>query len=131
MPTTTPALTEEEKDEQRLAELEMKMTDLLDLLAANVTRSESVKKEKAARTRVSERENEPRPRAKAFHKHASGSVSTTCLIRDKLAHLATLKERRRIHAHLRDTEFELNRDADEAIGLMDKIWERRAHKAKE
>ena len=69
--------TEEEKDEERLREVEAKLTDLLDLLSGDVTRESADAKIKTAEDRVESTKGEPAPFLRVFHDHGGKKIKTT------------------------------------------------------
>jgi hypothetical protein len=71
--------TQEEKDEARLREIDSKITDLVDLLHAGVTRASADAKvdEHRTRERASRAKGEPRSLQKVFHDHGGKRIATT------------------------------------------------------
>ena len=69
--------TQEEKDEERMRELEAKITDLTDLLSGGATREKSEQMIGDARARVQSSKGEPRPFLKVYHDHGGKRIPTT------------------------------------------------------
>lgn len=69
--------TQEEKDEERMREIEEKITDLIELLNAGTTRDAADDKINHARERVKSGKGEPRPLLKVFHEHKGKKIPTT------------------------------------------------------
>jgi hypothetical protein len=69
--------TQEEKDEERLREIEERMTDLIDLLSEGVTRESADARVGEHRERVKSGKGEPRPLLKVFHDHGGKRIATT------------------------------------------------------
>jgi len=69
--------TQEEKDEQRLREIEERVTDLIELLNEGTTREAADDKIGHARERVKSGKGEPRPLLKVYHEHKGKKISTT------------------------------------------------------
>lgn len=69
--------TEEEKDEERLREIEEKVIDLVELLSGGTTRDSADAKILEARDRVKSGHGEPRPLLKVYHEHKGKKIPTT------------------------------------------------------
>lgn len=69
--------TQEEKDEQRLREIEERVTDLIELLNSGTTRESADAKIEEHRERVKSGKGEPRPLLKVYHEHKGKKIPTT------------------------------------------------------
>lgn len=69
--------TQEEKDEERLREIEERMTDLIELLNTGTTRDSADAKIEEHRERVKSGKGEPRPLLKVYHEHKGKKIPTT------------------------------------------------------
>ena len=69
--------TQEEKDEERMREIEAKITDLVDLLSDGVSRESADLKIGDAQARVASAKGEPRPLLKVYHDHGGKRIPTT------------------------------------------------------
>ena len=69
--------TQEEKDEERLREIEAKITDLVELLHTGTTRDSADSKVDEHRERVKSGKGEPRPLLRVFHDHGGKRIATT------------------------------------------------------
>jgi len=80
--------TQEEKDEERLREIEERMTDLIELLNTGTTRESADAKIDEHRERVKSGKGEPRPLLKVYHEHKGKKIPTTrrtqAMLEDKL-----------------------------------------------
>lgn len=69
--------TQEEKDEERLREIEAKIADLVELIHAGTTRDSADSKVGEHRERVKSGKGEPRPLLKVYHDHGGKRIATT------------------------------------------------------
>ena len=69
--------TQEEKDEERMREIEAKITDLVDLLSDGVSRESADQRIGDAQARVASAKGEPRPLLKVYHDHGGKRIPTT------------------------------------------------------
>jgi hypothetical protein len=69
--------TQEEKDEERLREIEAKIADLVELIHTGTTRDSADSKIKEHSGRVESCRGEPRPLTRVFHDHGGKRIATT------------------------------------------------------
>jgi hypothetical protein len=69
--------TQEEKDEERMREIEASIADLTDLMSGGVTRESAEQRMGDARERVESTKGEPRPFLKVYHDHGGKRIPTT------------------------------------------------------
>jgi hypothetical protein len=69
--------TQEEKDEERLRELEAKIADLVELIHTGTTRDSADVEVDDHRDRVKSGKGEPRPLLRVFHDHGGKRIATT------------------------------------------------------
>ena len=69
--------TQEEKDEERMREIEEKITNLIELLNTDTTRESADERVGHARERVESGKGEPRPLLKVYHEHKGKRIATT------------------------------------------------------
>ena len=69
--------TQEEKDEERLRELEAKIADIVELVHTGTTRDSADSKVDGHRDRVKSGKGEPRPLLRVFHDHGGKRIATT------------------------------------------------------
>jgi hypothetical protein len=69
--------TQEEKDEERMREIEAKIKDLVDLLSGGVSRESADQRIGDARERVKSAKGEPRPLLRVYHDHGGKRIPTT------------------------------------------------------
>jgi hypothetical protein len=69
--------TQEEKDEERLREIEAKIADLVELIHSGTTRESADVEVDDHRERVKSGKGEPRPLLRVFHDHGGKRIATT------------------------------------------------------
>lgn len=69
--------TQEEKDEERLRELEAKIADIVELAHSKTTRDSADSMVDEHRERVKSGKGEPRPLLKVYHDHGGKRIATT------------------------------------------------------
>jgi hypothetical protein len=112
--------TQEEKDEERLREIEARIEDLTDLLSGGVSRESADRKIGDARDRVNSAKGEPRPLLRVFHDHGGKRISTTRRTQSKM-HLAdALKLRIRVGKHAQDLEHALHILVREQVEILER-----------
>ena len=113
--------TQEEKDEERLREIEGRMTDLVDLLHQNATRDSADERVRTAKQRVDSGEGEARPLLRVYHDHAGGKrIPTTRRTQSKLQLADALKLRLRVGKHAQDLEHALHILAREQVEILER-----------
>jgi hypothetical protein len=116
--------TQEEKDEERLREIEERMTDLTDLLSEGVTRESADARVGEHRDRVKSGKGEPRPLLKVFHDHGGKRIATTRRTQSKMMLAEALKLRIRVGKHAQDLEHALHILVKEQVEILERQLER-------
>jgi hypothetical protein len=112
--------TQEEKDEERLREIEARLSDLTDLLQQGVTRDSADERIRTARQRVDSGQGESRPLLRVYHDVGGKRISTTRRTQSKM-HLAdALKLRIRVGKHAQDLEHALHLLVREQVEILDR-----------
>jgi hypothetical protein len=123
MPETTKPKTQEEKDEERLRELEQKIKDVVDLMQEGVDREQMDKDLDEARAHHEKhKDNE----TKAFHKHNGSSKSLVIPTKTKSALdlIEKLKKRIRLGEHALNLHEALHRAASSQIDVLERCLKR-------
>jgi len=121
--------TQEEKDEERLREIEERVTDLIELLNTGTTRDSADDRVGEARERVKSGKGEPRPLLKVFHEHKGKKIPTTRRTQSKLMLADALKMRIRVGKHAQDLEHALHILVKEQVEILERQLERVGKKA--
>lgn len=116
--------TQEEKDEERLREIEERMTDLIELLNTGTTRESADAKIEEHRERVKSGKGEPRPLLKVYHEHKGKKIPTTRRTQSKLMLADALKMRIRVGKHAQDLEHALHILVKEQVEILERQLER-------
>jgi hypothetical protein len=116
--------TQEDKDQERLMEIEQKICDLTDLLSDNVTRESADGKIDEFRERVKSGVGEPRPFLRVFHEHGGKKISTTRRTQSKMMLAEALKLRIRVGRHAQDLEHQLHILVKEQVEILERQLER-------
>jgi hypothetical protein len=116
--------TQEEKDEQRLREIEERICDLTELLSGSVTRESADAKIEEGRERIKSGKGEPRPLLKVFHEHGGKKIATTRRTQSKLMLADALKLRIRVGKHAQDLEHALHILVREQVEILERQLER-------
>ena len=115
--------TQEEKDEERLRELEAKIADLVELIHTGTTRDSADVEVDDHRDRVKSGKGEPRPLLRVFHDHGGKRIATTRRTQSKM-HLAnSLKARIRVGKHPQDLEHALHIHVREQVEILERQLE--------
>ena len=121
--------TQEEKDEERLREIEGRLTDLVDLLQQGATRDSADDRVRTARQRVDSGEGESRPLLRVYHDHAGGKrIATTRRTQSKMHLAEALKLRIRVGKHAQDLEHALHVLVREQVEILERQLARVGHK---
>lgn len=124
--------TQEEKDEERLREIEAKLTDLVDLLHQGATRNAADERVRTARQRVASGEGESRPLLRVYHDHAGGKrIPTTRRTQSKMHLAEALKLRIRVGKHAQDLEHALHILVREQVEILERQLARVGHAHKD
>ena len=116
--------TQEEKDEQRLREIEERICDLTELLSGSVTRESADDRIGESRERVKSGKGEPRPFLRVFHEHGGKKIATTRRTQSKLMLADALKLRIRVGKHAQDLEHALHILVREQVEILERQLER-------
>lgn len=116
--------TQEEKDEERLREIEAKITDLIELLHTGTTRDSADSKVSEHRERVKSGKGEPRPLLRVFHDHGGKRIATTRRTQSKMQLADSLKMRIRVGKHAQDLEHALHILVREQVEILERQLER-------
>lgn len=116
--------TQEEKDEERLREIEEKICDLTELLSGGVTRDSADDRIGESRERVKSGKGEPRPLLRVFHEHGGKKISTTRRTQSKMMLAEALKLRIRVGRHAQDLEHALHILVKEQVEILERQLER-------
>ena len=116
--------TQEEKDEERLREIEAKITDLVELLHTGTTRYSADSKVEEHRERVKSGKGEPRPLLRVFHDHGGKRIATTRRTQTKMHLAEALKLRIRVGKHAQDLEHALHILVREQVEILERQLER-------
>jgi hypothetical protein len=116
--------TQEEKDEERLREIEERMTDLIELLNTGTTRDSADAKIEEHRERVKSGKGEPRPLLKVYHEHKGKKIPTTRRTQSKLMLADALKMRIRVGKHAQDLEHALHILVKEQVEILERQLDR-------
>ena len=116
--------TQEEKDEERLREIEEKICDLTELLSQGVTRESADANIGDARERVKSGKGEPRPLLKVYHDHGGKRIATTRRTQSKMMLADHLKLRIRVGRHAQDLEHALHILVREQVEILERQLER-------
>jgi hypothetical protein len=111
---------EEERDEQRLREVEGRIADLVDLLQQGATREASDARIHTARQRVDSGAGEGRPLLRVFHDHGGKRIPTTRRTQSKLQLAEALKLRLRAGKHAQDLEHALHILVREQVEILER-----------
>jgi len=120
--------TEEEKDDDRLREIESKLEDLTDLLAQGVTRDSADTKITTARDRVASGKNESKPFLRVFHEKGGKRLQTTRRTQSKMHLAEALKLRLRVGQHAQDLEHALHVLVKEQVQILERQLARKKKK---
>jgi len=112
--------TQEEKDEERLREIEERISDLTDLLSQGVTRDSADDRAHEHRERVKSGKGEPRPLLKVFHDHGGKRIATTRRTQSKMMLAEALKLRIRVGKHAQDLEHALHILVKEQVEILER-----------
>jgi hypothetical protein len=118
--------TEEEKDEERLREVEAKLEDLVDLLSRGVTRESADQRIHTARDRVASGKGESRPLLRVFHDQGGKRLPTTRRTQSKMHLAESLKLRLRVGQHAQDLEHALHTLVKEQVQILERQLGRKA-----
>ena len=116
--------TQEEKDEERMREIEAKIVDLTELLSSGTTRDAADASIGEARERVKSGKGEPRPLLKVYHEHKGKRIATTRRTQSKLMLADALKMRIRVGRHAQDLEHALHVLVKEQVEILERQLER-------
>jgi hypothetical protein len=116
--------TQEEKDEERLREIEERICDLTELLSKGVTRDSADAEIGEARERVESGKGEPRPLLKVYHEHGGKKIATTRRTQSKMMLAHSLKLRIRVGRHAQDLEHALHILVREQVEILERQLER-------
>jgi len=112
--------TEEEKDEERLREVEAKLEDLSDLLSQGVSRESADDKIDEAKTRVASGKGESKPLLRVFHQKGGKKLPTTRRTQSKMHLAEALKLRLRVGQHAQDLEHALHLLVKEQVQILER-----------
>lgn len=112
--------TQEERDEQRLREVEGRIADIVDLLQQGATREAADARIKTARQRVDSGAGEGRPLLRVFHDHGGKRIQTTRRTQSKLHLAEALKLRLRAGKHAQDLEHALHMLVREQVEILER-----------
>lgn len=121
--------TQEEKDEERLREIEERVTDLVELLNTGTTRESADANIDEHRERVKSGKGEPRPLLKVYHEHKGKKIPTTRRTQSKLMLADSLKMRIRVGKHAQDLEHALHILVKEQVEILERKLERGGKKS--
>ena len=112
--------TQEEKDEERLREIEARIADLTDLLQQGATRESADERVRVSRQRVDSGEGESRPLLRVFHDAGGKRIATTRRTQSKMQLAESLKLRLRVGKHAQDLEHALHILVREQVEILDR-----------
>lgn len=112
--------TQEEKDEERLRELEAKITDLTELLSKGVTRESADRDVDTHRERAESCKGEKAPFLRVFHDHGGKRIATTRRTQSKMHMAEALKLRIRVGKHAKDLEHALHILVREQVEILER-----------
>ena len=120
--------TQEEKDEERLREIEARITDLTDLLQQGASRDSTDERVRTARQRVDSGEGESRPLMRVYHDAGGKRIATTRRTQSKMQLAEALKLRLRVGKHAQDLEHALHVLVREQVEILDRQLARSGRK---
>ncbi len=117
---------QEELDEERLKEIEQKLTDLIELIHAKVTRESLDKDVETHRKRVESTKGESRPYTQIYHEHGSSGkkIPTTRRTSSKMHLVDSLKMQLRVSKHPKDLEHALHILVQEQLEILERQTKR-------
>lgn len=120
--------TAEEKDEERLREVEAKIAEVTDLLASNADRDTVDRHIAGHRARVRSADAESKPRLRVFHDHGGKRIQTTRRTQAKMQLAGSLQTRLRLAQHATDLEHALHVLVQEQVEILERQLGRKSHK---
>lgn len=112
--------TQEERDVERLREVEARLSDIVDLLQRGATRESADDGVRTARQRVDSGEGEARPLLRVYHDHGGKRIATTRRTQSKMQLADALKLRMRVGGHPRDLEHALHLLVREQVEILER-----------
>ena len=120
--------TQEEKDKARLIELDTLISDVVELLAENVTRDMAAQRRVRAKLHAESSEGEQRPLLTVHHLHNGKRVPTTRRTQGEMLLVDALKLEERVGSHPRDLEHALHTYAKEQRVILERRTQEKAEK---
>ena len=112
--------TQEEKDEERMRELEAKIADLVEVLSSGTTRESADHSVSDAKDRVQTTQGEERPFLRVYHDHGGKRIPTTRRTQSKMQLADALKRRIRVGKHAQDLEHGLHILVREQVEILER-----------
>ena len=117
--------TEEEKDEERLREVEAKIAEVTDLLAGKHSRETADREIEARRARSASTRGESKPYLRVFHEHGGKKFQTTRRTQAKMQLADGLATRLRLAEHAADLEHALHVLVQEQVEILERQLKRK------
>ena len=112
--------TQEEKDEERMRELEAKIADLVEIMSSGTTRESADHSVSDAKDRVQTTQGEERPFLRVYHDHGGKRIPTTRRTQSKMQLADALKRRIRVGKHAQDLEHGLHILVREQVEILER-----------
>ena len=111
---------QEEKDEERMRELEAKIADLVEVLSSGTTRESADHSVSDAKDRVQTTQDEERPFLRVYHDHGGKRIPTTRRTQSKMQLADALRQRIRVGKHAQDLEHGLHILVREQVEILER-----------
>jgi hypothetical protein len=120
--------TQEEKDEARLLELDGLVAEVVELLAAKVTREVAAQRRVRAKLHTESSEGEERPLLTVHHLHNGSMVPTTRRTQGEMLLVDALRLEQKVGRHPKDLEHALHTYVREQRVILERMAREKAEK---